>query len=112
MEYTINGNADHGINFGATGLDEIKQNIYIIISTIKYSVPLDREFGITPPIDEPLPIVKARTSTEIIEAIQKYEPRVIVTKIDFVEADKNNEDGVIVPVVSYKLKEGVVLDAS
>lgn len=107
MEYTVSSNSQFRINFGATGLDEIKRNIYTILTTPKYSVPLDREFGITPPLDEPLPIAKARTSTEVIEAIHRNEPRVTVTKVDFIETARNNEDGVIIPVVTFTLKEGV-----
>ena len=45
---------------------------------------MDREFGITSTlIDEPVNIAKAKISSEIIEAVRKYEPRARVTEVSF-----------------------------
>ena len=47
MTYEINGGETPPINFApATIAEEVMQNVRMIISTIKYSVPMDREFGI------------------------------------------------------------------
>ena len=47
MTYEINGGETPPINFApVTIAEEVMQNVRMIISTIKYSVPMDREFGI------------------------------------------------------------------
>ena len=90
--------------FGATGLTEIMQNVRMILSTPKGSVPLDREFGIdTVFLDEPEPVAMARAVPEIIEAVEKYEPRVKVTTVEWVERnDGDAMEGKLVPKVRIK----------
>ena len=52
---------------------EILQNIKTILTTIKGTVPLDRDFGIdSSVIDKPVTIVKPLIIKEIKEAIEKF----------------------------------------
>lgn len=68
----------------ASEVKEILQNVKTIISTTKFSVPLDRDFGISGDlVDTPLPVAQARLSNEIIMAVRKYEPRAKITGISF-----------------------------
>ena len=63
---------------------EILQNVITICTTLKGSVPMDRDFGIsTKLIDEPVNVAKVRITSEIIQAVRKYEPRVRVTQVSF-----------------------------
>lgn len=72
------------IDFGATGVKEIIQNVKTIILTTKFSVPLDRNFGIDASlVDLPINIAKARLTVEIIEAVAKYEPRAEIEVLGF-----------------------------
>ena len=72
------------IDFGATGIASVIQNIKTILTTAKGTVPLDRKFGLSFDIlDEPLPRSRAKIQTEIFLQLRKYEPRAIVKKIDF-----------------------------
>ncbi len=70
--------------------EEIHQNIKTILSTIKGTVPLMRDFGIDPNlIDQPqnqafLQILK----NEIVAQIRKYEPRAKVKEIKLYEKDE------------------------
>ena len=75
------------INFAPKNVyEEIAQNVKTICTTPKYSVPLDREFGVDADfLDRPTPKAKAQIQTEIIQAIRKYEPRCKVVKIIFDE---------------------------
>lgn len=66
-----------------TELEEIMQNINTLLSTMKYSVPLYRSFGVDLEIDRPILLAKAKISAELYKAIQKYEPRVKVSAIKF-----------------------------
>ncbi|MBR2209032.1 MAG: GPW/gp25 family protein [Synergistaceae bacterium] len=66
--------------------EEIAQNVKTICTTPKYSVPLDRSFGVDANfLDRPTPKAKAQIQTEIIRAIRKYEPRCKVVRVSFTE---------------------------
>ncbi len=107
MIYTVTTNPTN-INFApATVVEEILQNVYTIVSTVIYSVPLFRSFGVDISfLDEPNLISKARMVAEIIEKVQLFEDRVIVEEIKFVE---NELDGKLKPILTIRIKEGVVL---
>lgn len=80
-----------------TELKEILQNVRCILTTVKYSVPLDRGFGIDGRIvDVPVDYAQARLTAEIIDAVRKYEPRARVTRVTF---DGDGETGKLVPMV-------------
>jgi phage baseplate assembly protein W len=91
------------ITIGAkTKEDEIKQNIAIILQTIRGTVPLYRDFGISSEIAG-MPSQEAQNILvgEIQEKIEEYEPRVSVVSVTFqssgaqiipvVEVEYNNE---------------------
>ena len=66
--------------------EEIAQNVKTICTTPKYSVPMDRNFGVDVNfIDKPTPKAKAQIQAEIVQAIRKYEPRCKVVKVGFSE---------------------------
>ncbi len=91
-----------GINFApATTLEEIAQNVRMIITTAKGSVPLDREFGIdAKALDKPLAVAQAVLSSEIVSAISKYEPRARVTKIVY---QGKEQEGQLEPTVRIEV---------
>lgn len=95
------------INFRpASVIEEILQNVNTIVSTVIYSVPLFREFGVnTSFLDEPTPIVKARLIAEISEKVERYEPRVLVEEILF----KAELDGKVIPTLIFSIRNGVAL---
>ena len=73
------------INFlPSTTAEEVMQNVRTICATPKYSVPMDRQFGVDAVmIDKPTPKAMAAIQAEIIQAIRKYEPRCKVKKVIF-----------------------------
>lgn len=84
---------------------EVAQNIYTLLVTEKYTVPLNREFGLSATmIDQSINLVQAQIRAEILEAITKYEPRFTVTEIDFSKS-KNLKEGVLYPIVKGGLKK-------
>lgn len=91
------------INFApASTAEEIYQNVMTIISTPKFSVPLDREFGVDGSIvDKPMNEAAALMSSEIFDAIKVYEPRVNVVSIEF----DAGEDGTLRPKVEVEIIE-------
>ncbi|MCP4747308.1 MAG: hypothetical protein GY874_14380 [Desulfobacteraceae bacterium] len=105
-EIDITGALDK-IIIGATGLEQIVQNVKTILATVRGSVPLDRNFGVACTyVDDAVPAVKAKLAADIVQSINTYEPRVEVTNIDFSEADAN---GKMEPVVRIKIKDSVSL---
>ena len=73
------------INFAPANLvEEVAQNVRTICTTSKYSVPMDRLFGVDATvIDRPTPKAVALIQAELIQAIRKYEPRCRVKKVSF-----------------------------
>ena len=68
-----------------TLIEEILQNVVMIISTIKGTVPLFRDFGISATfLDKRTVAAEAILIAEIFEAIEMYEPRAEIRDISFV----------------------------
>ena len=83
----------------ASELEEIFQNVRTIVTTVKGTVPLDREFGISVElIDAPMNR-QARLIAEVAEAIEKYEPRARLRRIEFV----GNENGELNPTLTLEI---------
>jgi uncharacterized protein len=63
---------------------EILQNVSTILSTPKYSVPLNRLFGIDfSLLDQPMPRAMALITNEIVTAVATWEPRATVHTVEF-----------------------------
>ena len=92
-----------GVDFApADTLTEVMQNVRTICATTKYSVPLDRRFGLNAVmLDAPTPKAMAALQAEIIMAIRKYEPRARVTQVSF----EGDMDGKLIPKVRVRIDE-------
>lgn len=90
------------INFGATGVEEILQNVAFVLATSIMSCPLDREFGWNTGLDDPINIRKARIVHEITEAVAKFEPRAI---IESVEVTGDGLQGKLVPRAKVRIND-------
>jgi phage baseplate assembly protein W len=87
----------------ATTVQEVIQNVRMIITTPKGTVPLDREFGIDATvIDKPLAIAQAILARDIVNAVKKYEPRAKVNKVEFSDGS-GAIDGVLKPIVRVEI---------
>ena len=92
--------------FPRTTIEEILQNVRMLISTVRGTVPLDRELGLTNSfIDDPLPKGKARFAIFMIETIQDYELRVRVTNVDFAPRLDDALDGRLYPRVKVMISD-------
>lgn len=93
------------IDFGATGVDEVLQNVAFIMATEIMSCPLDREFGWDMTIiDKPIDFAKARITANLTEAIRKFEPRAI---IEAIEVTGDGLKGRLKPKVKVSVNESV-----
>lgn len=101
MEYEVTELSQ--VDFGATGVNEILQNVRTIISTPKYSVPLNREFGVdTTMLDAPIPVAQAKLTAQIVAAVHKWEPRATVTRVTY---EGEAQDGILRPKVRVRISE-------
>lgn len=63
---------------------EVVQNVRVIITTVRGTVPLFRDFGLDSTIiDSPTLMAQAKISTEIIRQVRKYEPRAKITSLKY-----------------------------
>ena len=93
------GSVELVINVGASGNEEINQNVKVITSTPVGSLAFDRDFGIDMSLlDNPIPIAQGLITVELIEKIRKYEPRVNVKEIIFASKDE-----IIVPRIILEI---------
>ncbi|WP_113673761.1 GPW/gp25 family protein [Vallitalea guaymasensis] len=101
MTHIVVANQKNIINLSPESLtEEVLQNVAMIISTPQYTVPLDRGFGLPRRfIDKPLPVARAILVSEVLDAIEKYEPRAVVRNISFVQDEQNIKDGKLIPQV-------------
>ncbi|MBR1476890.1 MAG: GPW/gp25 family protein [Lachnospiraceae bacterium] len=101
MEYII----DMEGAFDETEFKDIKRCLETLLSIRAGSQPLDRELGIAyeNTVDKPLNIAQNALSLEIIEKVERYEPRVTVKEITYDEADYKN--GQIKPHIYFKKTE-------
>lgn len=85
------------IDFSAIGSMEIYQNLKTIYTTPAGTVPFDRNFGIDISIiDEPINIARGKLIVEYTAKTRKYEPRAVVSEVNF---DTDPQNGKIVPKV-------------
>ena len=92
--------------FPASQIEEILQNVAVLITTVEGTVPLDRRIGIPITfIDEPLQEGIIELTVFLLQAIQEYEPRVIVQEIDFVNDADAAMDGKLIPSVKVVIPD-------
>ncbi len=100
-EYTIFEMS--AIDFNPSRTAEIIQNVKMILFTPAFSCPLFRDFAWTPPLDDPIPIQKAKAGARIISGIKAFEPRATVVQVTFKSDDQN---GRLLPIVRIRVEEG------
>lgn len=85
MSIQINASNLRNIRFSEPDMvRSVIQNIALILSTRRGSVPLQRDFGLDwSALDKPLPIAKSMLIAQIREAIETWEPRATFVKASF-----------------------------
>ena len=100
MAYTVKAFALEAVNLAPEStLEEILQNVAVIISTPKFSVPLER--GLSQRfIDKPIPAAQSILISEVMEAISAFEPRAEVENVTF---ELGDTPGSMIPVVEVNI---------
>lgn len=107
MNYVVT--LDPHVDFAPSStVREILQNVRTILATRKGTVPLDRDFGLSwDQIDRPTAVVMMQIRSEIVDAIEQYEPRARVESIEFDEDVEGVMDGRLMPRVTVSIPEEV-----
>lgn len=93
----------------ANEIEEVLQNVRCILATMKLTVPMDREFGISANVlDTPISTTQARLTAEVAAAVRKFEPRARVERINY---GGNMSDGelnmtVVIEIIERNLRGG------
>lgn len=105
MAHIVKGYDLTNINLAPeTTAEEVLQNVAVIISTPKFSVPLDRGLGMPQRfVDKPIQIAQSILISEVLDAVERDEPRAEVLNVTF-ELGKNN--GALIPVVEVNIIDG------
>ncbi len=70
--------------FPETEEDEIVQHIYVILQSVKNSIPCYRDFGLDNEfLHRPLLVARQFYAVTVADALRKYEPRVEIISFDF-----------------------------
>jgi hypothetical protein len=76
------------LDFGATGLKEVLQNVAVLFMTPILSQGLDRELGLDMSfVDRPIPISRNMLVSEIAVKLPMFEDRAEVVSVEFPPAD-------------------------
>ena len=106
--YEITNEKTDQFIIGAKGLESVLQNIKTIITTIKGSVFLNRDFGIDLRLlNKPMNEAIVDLITDIYSQVNNYEPRADVLAVNFDNNDVQN--GTLSIKVTIGLKEGIIL---
>lgn len=101
MVYTVKSNENY--TFSLCEDDEVKavlQNIQLILTTPKGSVPMYREFGLEQDfIDKPIPVAQTLMTSRIREALEMFEPRAKFVGITFSE----ETPGKLIPILEVEI---------
>lgn len=105
MSYTVSATDLTSIRWGEEEtVQSVLQNIAVILSTMRGSVPLYRDFGLTMEfLDKPVPVAKVMMISEVREAIERWEPRATVTSVTFSEDPA--QPGVLIPTVEVEISD-------
>lgn len=103
MSYTVSATDLKAIRFNeADTVNSVLQNIAVILSTPKGTVPLYRDFGLDWSfLDKPMPVAKVLMVAPVREAIEQWEPRARVLDVSFSEDPA--QPGVLIPTVEVSI---------
>lgn len=80
----LSGSEQSALNLGATGLNEVLQNVMIIVSTRIGTVMLDRKFGLDFSfLDAPQNKAQLMMVQQLCMGLTNFEPRVTFSNIQF-----------------------------
>ena len=105
MSFKIDTAQEQPINLAPkTVYEEVIQNVWFLLSSIEYDIPLNREFGLKAAyIDKPIATATALATADIYDKIGEYEPRAEIISVEFTA---DYEKGILKPKVEVEVNGG------
>ena len=102
MAYVVKAYTPGKINLAPEStVEEVLQNIVMILTTPRFSVPLDRGLGLAQRfLDKPVQLAQPILISEVMEAITLYEPRAEIVNVSF---ELGELPGALIPVVEVNI---------
>ena len=102
MAYIVKAFTPGTLKLAAESVDEeVLHNVAMIVSSPIFSVPLDRGLGLAQRfIDKPIQVAQSILISEVLDAVEEYEPRAEVTNVTF---EKGETPGLLVPVLEVNI---------
>lgn len=91
MSYKVSSTDLTSLTLSDSGtVEDVLQNVAVILSTPKGSVPLMRDFGLDMSfLDRPIPVAKVMLFREVREALEIWEPRATLVDVEFIETGES-----------------------
>jgi phage baseplate assembly protein W len=106
MELLVTGEPQDVVIAPESVVEEITQNVRMIVTTPKGTLPLDRDFGLNfDLVDKPMPFAKLEMEVEIVRQVGKYEPRARVVQVTWQKAETEAMDGRAIPIIRIDTAE-------
>lgn len=105
MAYIVKAYEPGKINLAPeTTVEEVLQNVAMILSTPKFSVPLDRGLGLAQRfLDMPIQAAQAVLISEVLDAVERDEPRAEVLSVTF---EQGETPGKLILIVEVNINDG------
>ncbi|MEK5378060.1 GPW/gp25 family protein [Paenibacillus sp. FSL P2-0173] len=106
-QYNLTLSGTRQIDFApANKEDELRQNLFTLLTSWRGSAVLNRQFGFDPSaLDEPTEVAKALITSQIYELVGEYEPRILIQEIKFVNPQDDSDNGRLIPVIYFDEQE-------
>ena len=105
VKYTIDINTDAALAFvPSSTVQEVMQNIRIILTTPKYSVPGYLEFGVDMNYQHsPITLAKTMYAVAVNDALKAFEPRAHLENVAFKDAADDAQVGTLNPILEVTI---------
>lgn len=103
MKYKVRTDVDVSLTLCENDtVKSVLQNLYLLYTTRKGSIPMYREFGLDMSfIDKPTNVARTLMAAEVRKATERFEPRAKYTDIKF--EDDTENPGKIIPIVEVDI---------
>lgn len=86
----------------SSGTEEVLQNVRCLLLTTKGTVWMYRGFGLSCElVDRPINVVQHKFLSEVVKAVQRYEPRAKVKSVRWQQSQA--QEGILRPIITLEV---------
>lgn len=103
--YTISNEGKGTIYFGAIGVEAKIESVRFLLRSLVDTFPMDRSFGMNPPVDDPSEMAQNEWAAQIITGIERNVMGAYVDEVTFSQAELGRR---IIVVVKVGIEDGEI----